>query len=212
MLVRNFISLTLIFSTLFAALCVAGEDSQLDQALALTPDLASGEKTYMLCAACHGEDGLGLQAGEFPSIAGQHQSVILKQLFDIQQKKRINPSMFPFSDMETLGGLQGMVDVAAYTAGLPAGSKNIRGEGKDLVKGQSLFKSHCAACHGNNGQGDAFKFYPRLNHQHFPYLLRELGWIRDGIRKNADPAMVQILSKFSDQDIQAVADYLSRLE
>jgi len=188
----------------------AAEDDQLTQALSLTPNIETGRKKYVLCAACHGSDGFGQQHGEFPSISGQHQNVIVKQILDIQSKKRINPTMFPFSDMETLGGLQGVVDIAAYTAQLPSNRAPVSGDGSRIETGAALFKKNCTACHGADAAGDNTRFYPRLTHQHYPYLVRELGWIRDKIRKNADPAMVAILQNFSDDDIQAVADFLSQ--
>lgn len=202
----------LIFSFFSTTACFAGDNKTLEEALQLQANIDAGKKIYVLCAACHGEDGLGQQAGEFPSIAGQHQAVIVKQLIDIQQKKRINPTMFPFSDMQTLGGPQGLVDVAAYTASLTPGNDHVTGDGEHLDRGQTLYQSSCITCHGQDAAGNETLFYPRISHQHYPYLVRELGWIRDKVRKNADPTMVQILQDFSPQDIQAVADYLSRLQ
>jgi len=184
----------------------------LDEAMGLAPNAQAGEKTYRLCAACHGKDGFGEQHGEFPSIAGQHQNVIIKQILDIQVKNRINPAMYPFTDMETLGGLQGVVDIAAYAAQLPSNNRPVTGDGKRTPAGEKLFQSNCTACHGSNAQGDNERLYPRIRNQHYPYLVRELNWIKDKIRKNADPAMVAILQNFSEQDIEAVADYLSRLD
>lgn len=208
----NFSSaLMLVFLLSSSPGATAAENAQLEEALTLKPNLESGKKIYTLCAACHADDGLGQQAGEFPSIAGQHQNFILKQLFDIQQKKRINPSMFPFSDMQTLGGLQGMVDVAAYTASLDPGTNPVKGDGLHLQEGQSLYQSLCLGCHGEQGEGNALLYYPRISKQHYPYLVRELSWIRDKIRKNANPLMIQIMQGLSDKDIKAVADYISRL-
>jgi len=192
-------------------LSYADDAATLNEAVALTPDPEAGEKIYPLCAACHGDDGFGQQQGEYPSIAGQHQRVILKQLLDIQSKKRINPTMYAFTDMETMGGLQGMADIAAYTAALPSNPNPVTGEGTQLGKGETLYSTYCVSCHGKQAQGSEEQYYPRLTNQHYPYLVRELAWIRDSIRKNSDPAMVLILQDFSDDDMQAVADYLSRL-
>ena len=189
----------------------AADNTLLREALTLTPDPRAAEEIFELCASCHGEDGFGLENGEYPSIAGQHQRVILKQLLDIQAKIRINPTMFPFSDPETLGGLQGMSDIAAYAAELAPNPNPVNGNGSRLDRGENLYQTLCIACHGPQGQGEAERFYPRLTNQHFPYLVREMIWIRDKVRKNADPAMVEILAEFSKEDIQAVADYLSRI-
>jgi cytochrome c553 len=207
----SFSNISLLIASLVLFSPVHAEISEtLAKVVALTPDLEAGTKIYPLCAACHGENGFGQQQGEYPSIAGQHQRVILKQLLDIQSKKRINPTMYAFSDMETLGGLQGMADIAAYTASLPLNPSPVTGSGKQLQNGETLYLQQCISCHGELAQGNAKLFYPRLSNQHYPYLVRELRWIRDGIRKNSDPAMVQILQKFSNYDINAVADYLSR--
>ena len=207
----SFSSVSLLIASLIFYSPVYAEISKtLAEAVALTPDPEAGTKIYPLCAACHGENGFGQQQGEYPSIAGQHQRVILKQLLDIQSKKRINPTMYAFSDLETLGGLQGMADIAAYTASLPLNPSPVTGSGKQLQIGETLYLQQCTSCHGERAQGNAELFYPRLSNQHYPYLVRELRWIRDGIRKNSDPAMVQILQKFSNDDINTVADYLSR--
>lgn len=207
---HGFNSLFVLLLLSFPPVLFADQTEQLNKALMLTPDAEAGKKRYVLCAACHRKDGFGEQHGEFPSIAGQHQRVIIKQILDIQSKKRINPTMYPFTDMPTLGGLQGVVDIAAYTAHLPANPAPERGDGTLLEAGETLYKTYCTACHGINAQGDDTKFYPRLTGQHYPYLVRELRWIKDKIRKNADPAMVTILQNFSEQNIQAIADYLSR--
>ena len=192
--------------------CVhAEEDSRLTEALALKPDAEAGAKIWKLCAACHREDGFGRQQGEFPSIAGQHQDFIVKQLLDVQSKKRINPTMYPFTDMQTLGGLQGIVNIAAFTAALPSNPEPVTGPGTHLALGETLYASKCFICHGRDGQGNAELLYPRVTNQHYPYLVRELIWIRDKIRKNSDPVMVGLLQDLSDSDIRAIGDYLSRL-
>ena len=185
--------------------------STVDEVLQLTPNLAHGKRIYQLCAACHGATGVGEQHGEFPSIAGQHRSVLVKQLLDIQSKKRLNPTMYPFSDAKTLGGDQGLADVTAYIASLPLNTEPVQGPGLALDKGQKLFTDNCIGCHGIDGDGQAAARYPRLRGQHQPYLQREITWIRDGVRKNGDPAMMAILQTFSDEDIAAVADYISTI-
>ncbi len=67
-------------------------------------------------------------------------------------------------------------------------------------------------CHGEHGEGSNEKYYPRIHAQHFKYLLRQFEWIRDGKRRNANPEMVQQIKGFSDKDMVAVMDYVSRLK
>ena len=69
----------------------------------------------------------------------------------------------------------------------------------------------CAVCHGDKGQGNNDTFFPRLQGQHHAYLLRQSQWIRDGFRKNSNEAMLQQVKTMTDEELDAVADYLSRL-
>ena len=62
------------------------------------------------------------------------------------------------------------------------------------------------------GEGDQAKFYPVLAGQHYKYMLRQITDIRDGRRRNANPEMVEVVKKYTDEDLSAVVDYMSRLE
>lgn len=191
---------------------VATETSEV---LNLKPNFENGAHLYQLCAACHGSDGFGQQQGEFPSIAGQHQSVLIKQIIDIQTKKRSNPTMYPFTDAKTLGGNQGLADVTAYIAAMPANTRPIKAEEinteAEILEGRQRFERDCVGCHGANGEGKNVGRYPRLIGQHYPYMVREVTWIREGVRKNGDPAMVAILQDYSDANIASVVHFITTL-
>lgn len=181
-------------------------------AMKLIPNVEAGKKTYELCAACHLENGWGKEDGSFPVIAGQHRSVIIKQLADIRARNRENPTMFPFAGDDVLGGPQGIEDVAEYISKLPPNPSVGKGPGDQLDKGKKIFEEGCAACHGKHGEGNAKAFFPRIQGQHYAYILRQLKWIRDGLRKNANPAMLAMIKDMDDKTLEAVADYVSRIE
>jgi cytochrome c553 len=69
----------------------------------------------------------------------------------------------------------------------------------------------CIKCHGRHGEGNAGEIFPVVAAQHFGYLLREMKHIQDGTRGNSHPDMVKAIAGFSQADLEAVADYLSRL-
>jgi cytochrome c553 len=177
----------------------------------LKPNIEAGKKTYELCASCHNTDGWGNSDGSFPVIAGQHRSVIIKQLADIRNRNRDNPTMFPFSGDDVLGGPQGIEDVAAYISQLVVNPSPGQGDGEHLELGEKLYKEKCIACHGSSGEGNADAFFPRIQGQHYAYLARQLEWIRDERRKNANPAMLAQIKDMDNKTLRAIADYVSRI-
>jgi len=185
--------------------------AEINKALLLNPDLNNGKKMYALCANCHMDNGWGKKDGSFPVIAGQHRNVLIKQLTDIRSKNRDNPTMYPFTDPASMGGSQGVADVTAYISAMPVDPKPGTGDGKNLVLGKKLYFQLCTQCHGEHGLGNNDAFFPRLKGQHHTYLLRQLEWIRDGYRKNANPVMLEKIKSLSNDELNAIADYLSRL-
>jgi cytochrome c553 len=81
-----------------------------------------------------------------------------------------------------------------------------------LKLGERLYAENCARCHGAEGQGDGEAFVPRIQAQHYQYLVRQFEWIRDGKRRNANPEMVEQIQGFGARETHAVLDYVSRLE
>jgi len=179
----------------------------------LEPDLERGAELFQTCAACHGQDGRGTVDGEIPAIAGQHGSVLLKQLTDFRHEQRWNERMQNFTDRHHLAGAQDLTDVAAYVAQLPRfppTSKGI-GDGRDLGEGASVYFRSCERCHGPLGQGDLLRNRPRLAGQHYAYLLRQLQETASEQRPGMGRAHVDMLKQVSPEQMRGVADYLSRV-
>jgi len=185
---------------------------QIEQALALTPNVEHGLEIYRTCAACHMPEGWSLPYGGMPQIAGQHRSVIIKQLADIRLGNRANALMAPYASAESIGGAQSIADVAGYIESLEINVRLGKGSGKDLELGERLYRETCTGCHGENGEGNDENFVPRIQAQNYNYLVRQFKWIRDGERHNANPEMVARIKKFGDREVHAVLDYASRLE
>jgi cytochrome c553 len=180
------------------------------EALALKGDAARGEAAFVICQGCHRVGALGRADGSYPRLAGQHATVLIKQLVDVRSGRRHNPKMLPFADHQSLS-VQDIADIGAFLQQLPAPPDQGQGDGKDLARGKQLYDRDCASCHAPDGKGDAGRFYPRVSGQHYRYLLREARMIRDGERRNGNPDMVAAIKNYSDEEIAAVADYMARL-
>ncbi|MCC2867261.1 MAG: c-type cytochrome [Candidatus Accumulibacter phosphatis] len=188
----------------------AGEKSA---ALELRGNRKRGQEIYELCRSCHLPSAGGLPDGSIPQLAGQHSSVLIRQMADIRAGVRDNPTMYPFAAVLT--DPQELADVAAYIEGLCIPVEHGRYEGSDadrqMATGKVLYEKECRGCHGASGEGFRDKGYPVIAGQHYQYLLRQMTEIRDGKRRNANPEMVRIISKYDNAQLLAISAYQSSL-
>ena len=167
-----------------------------------------------VCAACHGADGNSTSAAN-PKLAGQPAEYITKQLRDFKSGERKNAVM---SGMVASLTPEDMLNLGAYFS-----EKTIKaGAAKDkelVAQGQKVFKGGnassgvpaCAACHGPAGAGIPVQF-PRLGSQHAEYVLTQLKNFRSGERANDGAKMMRVIAaKMTDQEMKAVAEYISGL-
>lgn len=102
-------------------------------ALTMEGDAEEGEDIYEICAACHLPSGWGDPAGTFPQLAGQHATVLIKQIADIRAGNRDNPTMYPFAIQigadadDAEDSAQELADVSAYTQTLSMNPSPTRG-------------------------------------------------------------------------------------
>jgi len=178
-------------------------------------ELTSSKKIVNnLCIACHAIDGNSVIPVN-PKLAGQHAAYITKQLKNFKSGLRENAVMAGMvanlteKDMENLGHY-----FSEQVNSLSLAEKNGVGS-----LGESIFRAGiknkgvpaCASCHGPSGHGIPDK-YPRLNAQHSQYILSQLNTFRLELRKNdSDGVMRTIAQKMTEQDMQAVADYIQGL-
>jgi len=191
----------------------ADRDREFAAGAQLEPDLAHGAKLFETCAACHGADGRGTPDGQVPAIAGQHGSVLLKQLTDFRHEQRWDERMQNFTDRHHLEGAQDLTDVAAYIASLPRfpATATAIGDGTNLNEGAKIYFRKCEHCHGPLGQGDLLRRRPRLAGQHYAYLLKQLQETAINQRPGMDDSHVKLLHGLSAEQLRGVADYLSRV-
>ncbi len=176
------------------------------------PDLARGKQiASSVCVACHGADGNSVVPAN-PVLAGQHAEYIATQLAAFKSGARPSPIMQGMAaglspeDMRNVGAWfesQQQAPRFAHDKALAQRGEQIWRMGVPATNVPA-----CAGCHGATGLGIASQ-YPRLAGQ-FPDL--SLGWLKafaTGARPN--PVMGQVAAKLSENDMKAVAEYISGL-
>jgi cytochrome c553 len=158
------------------------------------------------CETCHGRGGNSTTPG-IPSIAAQPKAFIENQLVLMREELRPAPQMLPL--------VKGMTDaeisrLATHFSRLPAQPADPGPADPVLMKrGMARAKAlRCGVCHLSDFRGQ--NQVPRLAGQREEYLLSELRAYRDNKRKGGDTAMSEALYGVSDDDIKALAHFLSR--
>ncbi|WP_341327343.1 c-type cytochrome [Methylotuvimicrobium sp. KM2] len=195
----------------------------------------AGKEKATACAGCHGENG-NSAVTNFPKLAQQHASYLIKTLNAFKSGERNNPMMSPIamglSDKD-------MADIAAYyaeqkisTNSLPVlqkdedddedDSEDSAGASEDikelLALGSDLYRngvlasevSACIACHGPFGEGNRPAAFPALKSQHADYLIKTLIDFKSGERSNNPENMMHMIAKkMTEREIKAVSYHIS---
>lgn len=168
-----------------------------------------------VCETCHGIGG-DSTSSLYPRLAGQQFVYLQHELKQFRSRERGDPFAQaymwgiagPLSDVEIDG-------LAQYFSGKTPGEPlSADASPEVLARGQQLFEHGddgkgipaCAACHGANAEGK--DDFPRLAGQHASYLVRQIVAFRTATRRN--DTMHANAENISDDDAQAVADYLSQ--
>jgi cytochrome c553 len=194
------------------ALAFATARQELEQALRSKPNLDHGAELFRNCAVCHGPQGGGTQDGGVPRIAGQHISVLAKQLVDYRHNRRWDIRMEHFADKHHLADSQAIADVTTYIHRLTPEAPPGVGDGELAPHGANVYGRLCESCHGHRAEGNATRMVPRIAGQHYDYLMRQIYDAADGRRPNFSPTHVRLLARLDRRDILGVSDYLSRLD
>lgn len=169
-------------------------------------DAEAGRKKAEVCAACHGIDG-NSTVPQNPILAGQTARYIYMQLRDFKRGRREDPMMSP---MAANLSKEDMLDLAAWYSKQKFNGQNSRGDPALIARGKEVADAAlCTICHlgGFSGQNEI----PRAAGQHYEYTLKQLLDFKERRRTNDAGNMTAVVRTISDEDLQAVAAYLSTL-
>jgi cytochrome c oxidase subunit 2 len=145
----------------------------------------AGAAQYAVCAACHGQQGEGLQALNAPKISGQEPWYLRRQLNNYKAGLRgthnddiFGRQMAPMA--VTLVNDAAIDNVIAHIQTFPDNPSPATIDG-DVVNGQRLYNL-CTYCHGKDGQGIQAINAPRMAGMTDWYIASQLKNFRAGIR------------------------------
>jgi cytochrome c553 len=164
------------------------------------------QEQVQLCAACHGEDGVPKDK-LVPVIWGQHEGYLYLQLRDYKRGDRKHEQMTAVIDQLERDD---MAALAKYFSQKPWPKLNQPSAKDDvaLKAAQANTAVGCTGCHQDQFRGEGTQ--ARLAGQTKDYLLRTMIETRSGVRGN-NPGMTSLMKSIKEDDIAALADYLSGL-
>ncbi len=153
-----------------------------------------------LCAACHGQNGVPSDPKTIPTIWGQQQSYLVKQLHDFRSGDRESPIMSPIAKSLAQEDLR---KLAAYFAakGWPVQSAAASAPPPSGI-------AQCQPCHQRNFEGGPPA--PRLAGLSYEYLVAAMRSFAAGERTN-NGDMPKFMQALTDSERDAMARYLSAL-
>lgn len=190
--------------TAMLALAIAGR-------VGAAPSLSTGSHLYRSCAVCHQASAWGSTDGIIPSLAGQQERYLERQLALFRSGARVDTAMQVVTAHPKFGDHNDIVALARYLSGLDPNPNPVKGSGAHLRVGQETYTHICAACHGPTGHGEAGNRVPRIAGQHYPYLREQIESAARLHKDLAPPEMTSALRSMSSQQKDALADYISRL-
>lgn len=173
--------------------------------------IAEGGDRSLLCSNCHGRDGNSKQP-DTPNLAGQQPAYLLGQLqlFASGQRKNfvMQPLAASFSEADK-------VNLAIYYSSMPV--QPVAFDAALAARGKRTYDAVCFRCHGTDGKGEAG--FARIAGQKPEYVVKTLQRYRANAQgksdpeemKRTNPRMEQVTQNLSDEDIRALANYVTSL-
>lgn len=80
--------------------------------------------------------------------------------------------------------------------------------------GAKLFQDKtCWSCHGKDGKKTILPDYPKIAGQNVKYIERQMLDIKSGVRANGNSAAMKgVMELVSEEEIKALADYVSKMK
>lgn len=174
-----------------------------DQARAAA--VAAGRRAAFFCENCHGATG-NSPLEHVPNLAGQNAFYLLTQIDkfgDGRRKDEFMSGLVKVIKPEDRFNIAVFYATQAVEPGKPADARLVQA-------GREHFLRSCRGCHGAEAWGT--RDVARLAGQRSVYLVNALKGYRAGQGVRSDPRMTFVAKKLGDDQILALASYLSSMK
>lgn len=176
---------------------------------ALNMAMKKGQERTRFCSNCHGEDG-NSKRPEIPNLAGQNPAYLLEQFQNFQTGVRKNMVMQALAKNTMTS--EDKINISIYFSNQKL--KPINVDASNASEGERIFQGVCLRCHGADGRGE--EGYARVAGQQPVYVVNTLKRFRanatnSGNSKRSNALMEQVSARLSDEEIDALAVYISQL-
>ncbi len=180
--------------------------------------IEKGRQRTVLCAFCHGADGISSRS-YIPDLAAQHPAYLLQQFAYFTSGIRKSDVMQPLSRELSKDD---RINIALYYSNMSGKTSTPDDHlfDQELAReGKPLYLKLCVQCHGAHGEGR--KEFPRLAGQKVDYVRNTLALFaapksdeNDALlfdAQRSNPMMVSIVKKLRPAQIRALANYVASL-
>jgi cytochrome c553 len=169
-------------------------------------DIEAGRQKAQVCVACHGPEGNSANP-VMPTLAGQPAQFISTELFQFREGNRKDPQMTPVAASLTNADMN---DLAAYFSAQKPRPPSHKTDPANAATAPKLAQQfNCVQCHGKALLGQ--QHIPRLAGQQFEYLKMQLRGFKAQTRADLDGNMTSAAQALSENDIDALVDYMAGL-
>ena len=156
-----------------------------------------------ICASCHGEKGTPIMP-VYPILAGQNFYYTYVQLKDLKsglRKNEIMAAMVQDLSKDEMKLLAGHFSEQTWPE-----TKHKSDTNKTAIAKMAIDAGQCVQCHRGGFEGESRN--PRLSGQNYEYLKKTMLDFKNKVRTNS-AAKSSLFVTFSDEEIDALADYLA---
>lgn len=171
----------------------------------LNESVIRGGMRVRLCQYCHGKDGNSVK-NDIPNLAQQNPLYLLTQFEYFRTDTRKNKVMNRLAKGLTE---EERVNIALYFSGqeVKVDMSSVNTNSVTYKRGAELYNGICVNCHGKKGAGE--RSLPRIASQKYNFLTKTLEAYKNKKSVRPDSPMVAVSAGLNENDIKAIATFVS---